>query len=92
MKLGSYGFVCGTFMSLKIARRKSVLRTAHVLMNMKIKIVMIAIIGNSLIAANGRGYEIVAEYEAKTFCTAQSYIRVTTLQFCTITAMFYSLC
>ena len=44
------------------------------------------------ITANGRGYEIVAEYEARTYRTAQSYIRATTFQVCSTTAMFYSLC
>ena len=44
------------------------------------------------ITANGRGYKIVAEYEAKTYRTAQSYIRATALQVCTTTDMFYSLC
>ena len=42
--------------------------------------------------ANGRGYEIVAEYEAISYRTAQSYTRATTLQVCNATAMFYSLC
>jgi len=46
----------------------------------------------SSIAHNGRGYKIVAEYEAKTYRTAQSYIRATALQVCTTTDMFYSLC
>ena len=41
---------------------------------------------------NGRGYKIVADYEVIHFRTAQSYIRATTLQVCTTTAMFYSLC
>lgn len=41
---------------------------------------------------NGRGYEIVAEYEAVNYPTAQSYKRATALQTCTTTAMFYSLC
>ena len=31
------------------------------------------------VGANGRGYKIVAEYEATTFRTAQSYIRAKTL-------------
>ena len=44
------------------------------------------------VAHNGRGYKIVAEYEATTYRTAQSHIRATTLQFCSATAMFYSLC
>ena len=44
------------------------------------------------IAYNGRGYEIVAEYEARNYRTPQSYIRATTLQVCITTAMFYSLC
>ena len=44
------------------------------------------------LAYKGRGYEIVAEYEAITFRTARSYIRATTLQVCTAIAMFYSLC
>jgi hypothetical protein len=41
---------------------------------------------------NGRGYEIVAEYEAITYRTTQSDMRATTLQICTTTAIFYSLC
>ena len=45
-----------------------------------------------IIVANGRGYKIVAEYEATIYRNAQSYIRATTLQVCTTTAMFYSLC
>ena len=44
------------------------------------------------IGANGRGYEIVAVCEVTTYRTAQSYLRATTLQVCTTTAMFYSLC
>ena len=44
------------------------------------------------IVINGRGYKIVAEYEAILYRTTQSYIRATTLQICTTNAMFYSLC
>ena len=41
---------------------------------------------------NGRGYEIVVEYEAKNYRIAQSYILATTVELSTVTAMFYSLC
>ena len=53
---------------------------------------LVACVGLCGIAYNGRGYEIVAEYEAIHFRTAQSYIRAKALQVCTTTAMFYSLC
>jgi len=41
---------------------------------------------------NGRGYEIVAEYEAESCQVTPNYIRATTVELPTTTAMFYSLC
>jgi hypothetical protein len=44
------------------------------------------------IGANGRGYEIVAEYEADSSQVTPNYTRATTIELTTTTAMFYSLC
>ena len=44
------------------------------------------------ITYNGRGYEIVAEYEAESCQVTPNYIRATTVELPTTTAMFYSLC
>ena len=44
------------------------------------------------IAHNGRGYKIVADYEAETCQATPNYERATTFEFSTKPAMFYSLC
>ncbi|SKC24234.1 hypothetical protein SAMN03080601_03530, partial [Alkalitalea saponilacus] len=41
---------------------------------------------------NGRGYEIVAEYEVENCQVTPNYIRATPVELPTTTAMFYSLC
>jgi hypothetical protein len=62
---------------------------------MELRLMMNEILSKRLLVkidGNGRGYEIVAEYEAESCQVTPSYIRATTVELPTATAMFYSLC
>ena len=47
----------------------------------------VALMGLSGLVANGRGYEIVAEYEAQSYQSTQNHERATALQSCTKPAL-----